>query len=325
MEQIALYVFIDDFSKKYYHENGHLPMFHITELFLKNQLESNRMLKALNYMHPIFFDQKTVDLKILARKLNISKERIRQLGQKYVKQILYAPFENDTNSVLQEVLNTANWSYIIKMFSDDFIISENSLLPILDNEQSMLIPSFAMIILERILQNDFSVVGNNQYIKSNRQCTYWKHVYLIRTNIVKCFNFDKFIEKAFYYEYGHNIYTLCNVCELADRFFDEAWAKQEHLQKSRIVSLILSAILIFELDKKIDAQNRIAFTGRRAPIADVVYQLITDFNRAMSVSELLEKIKFIYKGRISVSQTILQAIRTDIRLTVVNKIVDKVT
>lgn len=324
MEQNALNEFIDDFSIKYYHENGNLPMFHIAELFIKKELDSNRIVKALNCTHPIFQNERPADLKVLANKLNISKERVRQIGQKYVKQLLNISFENNENTVLREVLNITNWSYIIKAFSDNVIISEESLLPFLDNEQSTLTPSFAIIVLGEILQKDFSIIGNNQYIKANKLRTYWKHVYLIRTNIVKCFDFNKFIKKAYYYEYGHNIYTLCNIYELVEQLFNDFWIKQEHTQYTRTVSLVVGAILIFELNKKIDAENRIAFTGRRIPITDIVYQLISDNNQGMSISELFKMINFIYAGRFTTSKTIIQAIKKDKRLSMVNKFVDKV-
>lgn len=324
MKQNVLYEFIDDFSDKYYHENGNLPMFHVVELALRKELGSNRMVKTLNHVYPIFLDENDKDLQSLANELKISKERVRQLACKYVKQILNVAFGDDASPVFHEVFNMTYWNYVMTYFSNNIIVSEDTLLPILDSEKSMLTPNFAIIILGGILKNNFSLIGNNQYVKGNRLRSYWRHIYLIRFNMTKYFNFDKFIEKAYYYEYGHNTYTICDVHELVTNLFNECLIEQNHSQETKNISLIVGAILILELDKKIDAKNRIAFTGRKIPLNDVVYQLITDSKQDMSILQLFNAINFIYKGRIKNHQTILQAIRTDRRLSVSNKIVHKI-
>lgn len=90
---------------------------------------------------------------------------------------------------------------------------------ILQDENTELNEDFAIIVLASLLRNHFKLIGTSPFIKTKRTNNYWKNLYLINNDVASIFDFDKFIEMAYYYEYGSDAYILCRIDEYAEKYF----------------------------------------------------------------------------------------------------------
>lgn len=92
---------------------------------------------------------------------------------------------------------------------------------------------------------------------------------------------------------------------------------------SRMLAQSLELCLCLELNKKVDVNNRIALRGKRKPIEDVIYDILSKSKGSMSVDDLFNHVNFIFCDKIKKKASILQAVRTDNRLFISNKMVSK--
>ena len=74
--------FIDEYACDFYSERGSLPMFHIVENIIKEELKCNNKIQFLNYLMPMFKGGIPLTLEQIAEKCNLTRERVRQICTK---------------------------------------------------------------------------------------------------------------------------------------------------------------------------------------------------------------------------------------------------
>lgn len=317
---------VDNFANEYYQRHGHLPMFYIVERFLKKELSSNRLIESANAMYSLFSDSSCYcKIQTVAHNLNLSKERVRQLGRKFILYVLKQDYSYCPNPAMMKTLftNVNYWKYIVKKSVKHKALSKLYVREILQDENTELNEDFAIIVLASLLRNHFKLIGTSPFIKTKRTNNYWKNLYLINNDVASIFDFDKFIEMAYYYEYGSDAYILCRIDEYAEKYFKNAWNIEKYIPYVQDVSPIIGAMFINELNKKVDVNNRIALRGKRKLIEDVIYDILSKSKGSMSVDDLFNYVNFIFCDKIKKKASILQAVRTDNRLFISNKMVSK--
>lgn len=74
--------FVDEYACDFYSERGSLPMFHIVENILKEELKYNNKIQFLNYLMPMLKGGIPLTLEQIAEKCNLTRERVRQICTK---------------------------------------------------------------------------------------------------------------------------------------------------------------------------------------------------------------------------------------------------
>lgn len=172
---------VDNFANEYYQRHGHLPMFYIVERFLKKELSSNRLIESANAMYSLFSDSSCYcKIQTVAHNLNLSKERVRQLGRKFILYVLKQDYSYCPNPAMMKTLftNVNYWKYIVKKSVKHKALSKLYVREILQDENTELNEDFAIIVLASLLRNHFKLIGTSPFIKTKRTNNYWKNLYL---------------------------------------------------------------------------------------------------------------------------------------------------
>lgn len=300
--------FIDEYACDFYSERGSLPMFHIVENIIKEELKRNNKIQFLNYLLPMLKGGIPLTMEQIAEKCNLTRERVRQLCTKGIGYLYreIEPSKCDDMYYYKVVSQTEDWAYLTDKFKNEDVIKSSSVEEMLKQENCNLTVSIGLLIMLRIFDGQYCVVGNRPYDMNTRSKSSWNNSFVVKKDLVEAFDFDDMrctLER--YFEEHDAEEQICQtVEELLLDFFMSSWNMFES-SEVEAVGTVVSEILMQEYGLIPDEELHFLIQGHKTlTAADVLFRILTEKYEPMTVDELYDilqtKHSFKYKSPASI-------------------------
>lgn len=307
--------YMDKFCFEYYKEYGHLPMFHILENLIKDEMK-HRSLAILNSNTPLFEGERGLSYEVIAKDAGVSRERVRQICTKCNKQ-LHTVAPNDIDKYSKLLSQRADWQYVLESTKSLNWFDLSFVDPIQRNEKCNLSKNFILLVLSILCKESFDVVGADPLPIFTKFKQDWINTYIVNKTITEAFDFYVLRDLLEEKESELTEDMAISVQEmLLDTFF-EAWNDFD-TDKVEMISELLTKILINEFGKIPDDDFKFTIEGRKVVCTtDLIYDMLSENSNPMSAEELYDAINSIYPNRVKSPTSIKQLVYHDPRICLV--------
>lgn len=313
--------FIDEYACDFYSERGSLPMFHIVEKILKEEQKYNNEIQFLNYLVPMLKGGMPLTLEQIAEKCNLTRERVRQICTKGIGYMYRGikPSKCDNLYYYKVVSQTEDWAYLTNKFKKEYVIKSSSVEEILKQENCNLTASIGLLIILRIFDGQYCVVGNRPYDMNTRSKSSWNNSFVVKKELVEAFDFDDMrctLER--YFEEHDAEEQICQTAEeLLLDFFMSSWNMFES-SEVEAVGTVVSEILMQEYGLIPDEELHFLIQGHKTlTAADVLFRVLTEKYEPMTVDELYDILQTKYSFKYKSPASIRGIVNSDARLCMV--------
>lgn len=313
--------FVDEYACDFYSERGSLPMFHIVENILKEELKYNNKIQFLNYLMPMLKGGIPLTLEQIAEKCNLTRERVRQICTKGIGYMYreIKPKKCDNLYYYKVVSQTEDWAYLTDKFKNEVVIKSSSVEEMLKQENCNLTVSIGLLIMLRIFDGQYCVVGNRPYDMNTRSKSSWNNSFVVKKELVEAFDFDDMrctLER--YFEEHDAEEQICQTAEeLLLDFFMSSWNMFES-SEVEAVGTVVSEILMREYGLIPDEELHFLIQGHKTlTAADVLFRVLTEKYEPMTVDELYDILQTIYSFKYKSPASIRGIVNSDARLCMV--------
>lgn len=312
---------VDEYACDFYSENGSLPMFHIVENILKEEQKYNNKIQFLNYLVPMLKGGIPLTLEQIAEKCNLTRERVRQICTKGIGYMYRGikPKKCDNLYYNKVVSQTEDWAYLTDKFKNEVVIKSSSVEEMLKQENCNLTVSIGLLIMLRIFDGQYCVVGNRPYDMNTRSKSSWNNSFVVKKELVEAFDFDDMrctLER--YFEEHDAEEQICQTAEeLLLDFFMSSWNMFES-SEVEAVGTVVSEILMQEYGLIPDEELHFLIQGHKTlPAADVLFRVLTEKYEPMTVDELYDILQTKYSFKYKSPASIRGIVNSDARLCMV--------
>lgn len=313
--------FVDEYACDFYSERGSLPMFHIVENILKEELKYNNKIQFLNYLMPMLKGGIPLTLEQIAEKCNLTRERVRQICTKGIGYMYreIKPKKCDNLYYYKVVSQTEDWAYLTDKFKNEVVIKSSSVEEMLKQENCNLTVSIGLLIMLRIFDGQYCVVGNRPYDMNTRSKSSWNNSFVVKKELVEAFDFDDMrctLER--YFEEHDAEEQICQTAEeLLLDFFMSSWNMFES-SEVEAVGTVVSEILMREYGLIPDEELHFLIQGHKTlTAADVLFRVLTEKYEPMTVDELYDILQTKYSFKYKSPASIRGIVNSDARLCMV--------
>lgn len=313
--------FVDEYACDFYSERGSLPMFHIVENILKEELKYNKIIQFLNYLMPMLKGGIPLTLEQIAEKCNLTRERVRQICTKGIGYMYreIKPKKCDNLYYYKVVSQTEDWAYLTDKFKNEVVIKSSSVEEMLKQENCNLTVSIGLLIMLRIFDGQYCVVGNRPYDMNTRSKSSWNNSFVVKKELVEAFDFDDMrctLER--YFEEHDAEEQICQTAEeLLLDFFMSSWNMFES-SEVEAVGTVVSEILMREYGLIPDEELHFLIQGHKTlTAADVLFRVLTEKYEPMTVDELYDILQTKYSFKYKSPASIRGIVNSDARLCMV--------
>ena len=313
--------FVDEYACDFYSERGSLPMFHIVENILKEELKYNNKIQFLNYLMPMLKGGIPLTLEQIAEKCNLTRERVRQICTKGIGYMYreIKPKKCDNLYYYKVVSQTEDWAYLTDKFKNEVVIKSSSVEEMLKQENCNLTVSIGLLIMLRIFDGQYCVVGNRPYDMNTRSKSSWNNSFVVKKELVEAFDFDDMrctLER--YFEEHDAEEQICQTAEeLLLDFFMSSWNMFES-SEVEAVGTVVSEILMREYGLIPDEELHFLIQGHKTlTAADVLFRVLTEKYEPMTVDELYDILQTKYSFKYKSPASIRGIVNSDDRLCMV--------
>lgn len=291
-------IILNDFVSNFYNDNNHLPMFWILEQELL--LNENRSIQILVNSFPIFRDCQVQTLDEIAKKNNLTRERVRQIRNnifnkalKITDEIIEYKNNNDALTKYFRLLqNRDDWGYILEFLQEKEIINQKSfeIQKCLKNEHCNLSFEFALQLIGYLFLDTFSLFGGFEISNKDRV---WENTFLIRKEYTDIFDFEKVKE-----EFSQIVIDSTSDCLLDLNNYiatSQCW-KQFNFDKKDEITSIVKDILLYEFglySENIDGNQIKIPASKKRNLSDVVYEILQTKGEPMHLEDIFIQYKKI--------------------------------
>jgi hypothetical protein len=245
--------------------------------------------------HPIFKNKenaKLINLLLkdkdnLTKKLNLSRERIRQ------KQHQIFNLTIEKLDFLRFLKNFEAEQYKIETNNDIVFISDEISDFINKKNDTYFTKHFILLIISNILKDDFNIVGDVQDIlfnKKYRKSYNWNCLYLIRKQLINYYDFNSFISDVSFRmnEKIEEDYKF-NFKSYVSRFY-----KEDIVNLNNVVS-VCEKLINFELNINLTLNDEILFEKNSVKtVSEYAYEALEDLNAPSHVDDICKHVKVLY-------------------------------
>ena len=289
-------IILNDFVTKFLKENDHLPMFWILEKQLVEN--NNRNIGILIDTFPIFQNYQSKTLKEIAKKYNLTSERIRQIRNnvfhktfKIKDETIKYKKNDDLISYIQLLKNKNEWTYVLELIPETHIVNRTSydIECYLKKEQCHFSVEFVMQIIGYIFRDEFTLYGGFDINNRNKS---WKSVFLIRKEFTDIFDFEKIIEEFDNILLNNETEYLLNIEDYIVN--SRNWINFNFTKIDEVTSIVRDILLHqFGLySEDINGLIKIPATKEKNPF-DVVYEILQQKGNPMHLDEIFSEFKKI--------------------------------
>lgn len=129
-------------------------------------------------------------LEQIAEKCNLTRERVRQICTKGID-YLYGeikPGKCDNLYYNKVVSQSEDWTYLTDKFKKEDVIKSSSVEEVLKQENCNLTASIGLLIIQRIFDGQYCVVGNRLYDMNARSKSSWNNSFVVKKELVEAFD-----------------------------------------------------------------------------------------------------------------------------------------
>lgn len=305
---------LDDFSFAFFEENGHFPMLHILENATKEMITSYRK-GIFNEYLPLFENHSAKTLELIASSRDLTRERIRQIVAKELKQFSSIQVIGDEIKIpgYENSIGKINdWEYVSQALSQSFLWDDSELYFLFANEKLSLSFEYIKYFLKQIFSDSFSLIGNSPFLESKQRN--WRNSYLVSRNLSDAFDFNKMLSIIDAFEQSSTTDITMTTQELVIDMFFEAWNCFDFSLVEDIKDVV-AKLLISEKDivPEIDLSFTIHGLKKEEP-CDILYQILLECGEPITSDTLFEKYCEISPGRYKSSASLTPIIMNDARM-----------
>lgn len=264
-----------------------IPIFRTIKILIDYKLifdEKEKLIFLSSFKY--FLNNETQNLHLVAKKLNFTRERARQIRQRIFENF------NETFSFLNDIETDVMNFYGIDFTVDYIIIDEKIAGEINDIEKTQFNNLFINKILSIVLSKRYILIGNEENIIFGRILGSehnWISTYLVSINLYNIFDFAKFINDVSIrlkqrreeeYRLNFEAYLL--------QFFDNEY----NLSYIESVKEIAEYMLFNEFNLTIDIDESIVFKSNvKKQVISYIYDVLEERKVPLTVYEIFELIE----------------------------------
>ena len=264
-------------------ESGKIKLFALLNFLINSgQLYSELQQKAFEITYTNNNEYRTLDS--VAKELNISRERVRQVKSK-LEEDIQSNFLFVSNLIADDLVN-----YNINA-SDIFLTIDNSFSnKINDTEGVNFSITFYSIILGILLKKTHSILGDNEIIygkiKTANQKKY-KNCYLINSMLFDCFDFENFVSDI-YLKVNEKI-TESYSLQFQGYLYD--FLKEEGKAFFKEVYSVCEAIIFSEFELLVDSTGYIYFERTtKKQVHEYCYEVLEEASEPMTIDQIANSV-----------------------------------
>lgn len=296
-------------------------MFHIVENIFESERKYDNKIQFLNYFLPMVKGEESLTIEQIAENQNLTRERVRQIctmGIDYLYGKMVAN-KSDNLDFSKIVSFSEDWSYVKNKLECEDVIKANSVKVLLEQENCNLTASIGLLIILRIFDGQYSVVGNRPYDMNARSKSSWNNSFVVKKELVEAFDFDDMrctLER--YFEEHDAEEQICQTAEeLLLDFFMSSWNMFES-SEVEAVGTVVSEILMQEYGLIPDEELHFLIQGHKTlTAADVLFRVLTEKYEPMTVDELYDILQTKYSFKYKSPASIRGIVNSDARLCMV--------
>ena len=313
--------FMDGYACKVYSDKKQLPMFHIVENILESERKYDTKIQFLNYLLPMVKGEASLTLEQIAENKSLTRERVRQICTKGID-YLYGKMDTNKSDKVDYskiVSFSEDWSYVKDKLECEDVIKANSVKLLLEQENCNLTASIGLLIILRIFDGQYCVVGNRPYDMNARSKSSWNNSFVVKKELVEAFDFDDMRCTLERYFEAHD--AEAQICQTAEElildFFMSSWNMFES-SEVEAVGTVVSEILMQEYGLLPDEELRFLLQGHKTlTAADVLFRVLTEKYEPMTVDELYDILQTKYSFKYKSPASIRGIVNSDPRLCMV--------
>lgn len=305
---------IDDYCHDYYQSKGYLPMFHILANCMSS-LRNDRAIEILDAVVPLFSEDEGDKLDTVAYKYNLTRERIRQICLRTIKELseLCPPEESNIPLYHKIITQIDDWAYVSWELLKKNIWEIDEFKEFLQNEDCIINKEFVLIVLSAIFSDQYTIVGKVPLSISSRG-NGWSNTYFISKRITDYFDFDVMINIVKHYESSNTKSTTLTIQELLMDTFYSAWKKYDFSVEEEL-EFVVGKILIGELGIIPDENFNYTLEGRKEEEPeDILYNMLKESGDPLPIDDLYSKLNQIILGKYRSANSLRAIINRDPRL-----------
>lgn len=313
--------FMDGYACRVYSDKKQLPMFHVVENIFESERKYDNKIQFLNYFLPMVKGEESLTIEQIAENQNLTRERVRQIctmGIDYLYGKMVAN-KSDNLDFSKIVSFSEDWSYVKDKLECEDVIKANSVKVLLEQENCNLTASIGLLIILRIFDGQYCVVGNRPYDMNARSKSSWNNSFVVKKELVEAFDFDDMrctLER--YFEEHDAEEQICQTAEeLLLDFFMSSWNMFES-SEVEAVGTVVSEILMQEYGLIPDEELHFLIQGHKTlTAADVLFRVLTEKYEPMTVDELYDILQTKYSFKYKSPASIRGIVNSDARLCMV--------
>lgn len=260
-------------------------------------------------------------LEQIAEKCNLTRERVRQICTKGIGYMYreIKPKKCDNLYYYKVVSQTEDWAYLTDKFKNEVVIKSSSVEEMLKQENCNLTVSIGLLIMLRIFDGQYCVVGNRPYDMNTRSKSSWNNSFVVKKELVEAFDFDDMrCTLECYFEEHDAEEQICQTAEeLLLDFFMSSWNMFES-SEVEAVGTVVSEILMREYGLIPDEELHFLIQGHKTlTAADVLFRVLTEKYEPMTVDELYDILQTKYSFKYKSPASIRGIVNSDARLCMV--------
>ena len=297
-----------EIGRDYNYSNG-LPIFKTLHVLIKNEIlfdhrDKKIFEKGLKYKN----NSKVYSTDEIAKSLDLTKERIRQVRKQIYDNL------NCTFSFIKYLEFDALNLFGLDIYSDMIILNDDIVSEINEKEQNNFNVFFVNKIFSILLNDAFSLIGNEEIILFNRTIRTshnWNNTYLIKTELINIFDFDGFVNDV--------SNRLSEKNEEGYNFHFESYLlnfiKSEKTDFTQRIIPITEYIIFNEFKLSIDIYDQIIFKRKtKKQVAEYVYEVLEEKNEPLTVYELFDLIERKYPNTTKSAEALRGSCQRDTNL-----------
>ncbi len=284
------------------------PIFSAIKILVENDYVLKNKKEKLIFENMGFFNKPLKTLTEISEKINLSRERTRQIRNQILKN-----FNNYFSFIKTLNENNIHNTYSLNI-NDNILIIDDELVAKINKKENT---NYNLIFINKIfaiLYNNYSIVGNEDFIVLSKTLRFehnWKRTYLINKETKSLFDFEKLVNDINRrlndkiendYQFHFHSYLI-------------NFQKANCIKKIDEIAEIAEYIIFNEFGIILNSDENIVFKkNTHKGVTDYIYEILIEANKPLTVSDIYNKINDKYPNATKSKDALRGSCQRDDRL-----------